>query len=345
MFDAAPTGIWRPGALDHGSYLGVDVGGTRMKWSVLAGESVLADGAIDTPLLGRPAVLDAIVGLQQRYAPRAVGLGIAVPGVVDVLRRETLLVPNLPGDWERVPIGAELEGRCGVPVSLLNDARAFGYAELLWGAGRGRSNVLFVTLGTGVGGAIALGGRIVMGVVDSLGEFGHQVVAPDGDRCGCGGHGCLETVASATAIVRYAVREAVPKQSTGLTKLTGGHTERLTAELVAQAADDGDPSAVAAFERAGRAVGMAALSACLLLQIKTVVVGGGLSGAFRHIAPAAKRILGERLALTGTIAFREAELGPRAGAVGAAIFASHSGRPQLRAVDIPVFDIERTPTP
>jgi glucokinase len=320
----------RPGApgadaARDGSYLGVDVGGTSIKWALLAGGATQRAGQVMTPRTGTAAVLEVIGQLHREHAPGTAGLGLAMPGVVDGARGETLFVPNVPGDWAGAPVSARLEAQCGIPVSLLNDARALAHAELHAGGARGESAALFVVLGTGVGGAVALDGRVVVGAVDAFGEIGHQVAEPRGDRCACGGTGCLETVASGPAIARRARAAVESGQSARLVELTGGRPELLTAELVARAADDGDPWATAALDRAGTAVGIAAVSACLLLQLKVVLIGGGVARAFRRIAPAARRVLAERPELTGAVALRPAELGTRAGALGAAMWAAARG--------------------
>jgi predicted NBD/HSP70 family sugar kinase/uncharacterized phosphosugar-binding protein len=308
-------------------YLGIDVGGTHTKWALLTDGVVQRAGQVATPRTGAQSVLDAISQLYRHHAPEAAGIGVAMPGLVDGVRRETLFVPNIPGEWEGTPVGAELEARCGVPVLLLNDARAFGHAELSAGGARGELAALFIALGTGVGGAVARDGRIVMDDVDAVGEIGHQVVDPRGERCRCGGTGCLETVASGPAIVR-AVEPVVADGRSGLlAELTGGRVELLTPELIARAADEGDPWAVAAFDRAGGAIGIAAVSACLLLEAKVVLIGGGVAAAFRHLAPAVRRVLAERPALTGSVSVRNAELGTGAGAIGAAIFAAMRADP------------------
>jgi predicted NBD/HSP70 family sugar kinase/uncharacterized phosphosugar-binding protein len=308
-------------------YLGVDVGGTHTKWAVLTDGVIQRAGQLATPHTGTQGVLDAIGQLHHDHAPDAGGIGVAMPGLVDGVRRETLFVPNVPGDWEGARVGSELEARCGTPVLLLNDARAFGHAELSAGGAKGEPTALFIVLGTGVGGAVARDGRILMDDVDALGEIGHQVVDPGGALCRCGGRGCLETVASGPAILRQVEPVVAEGRSARLAELTGGRVELLTPELLALAADNGDPWAAAAFDRAGTAIGIAALSACLLLKLKVVLIGGGVAAAaFGHLAPAVRRVLAERPALTGTVSVRAAELGTGAGAVGAAIYAASGTR-------------------
>lgn len=305
--------------------LGIDVGGTQVKWALTADGKVVRTGEEPTARQGGNALVDQLGGLVDRVGGEVDVVGLAMPGLVDTVRRETLFVPNLPGDWDRCPVAERVEERvAGVRVRLLNDARAFGHGELRLGAGRGAADALFMTVGTGVGGALARDGDIVVRAVDRVPELGHLAVDPHGERCGCGAVGCLETVASASALVGRCARAVLTGQSAALRRLSGGSLARLTARMCAEAADEGDPWALDAFARVGGFIGTAAANACVLLQTPVVVIGGGLAGAFHHIAPAAERVLAERAAIIGPVSFRKAELGSHAGAVGAALFARTS---------------------
>ncbi len=266
---------------------------------------------------------DLVAGRGHGAGPTVAGVGLAMPGTVDTRLQETLVVPNVPGRWWRRPVGEEVRQRTGTPLWVLNDARAFGYAELQQGAGVGRADTLFLTLGTGVGGGLARGGRLVVEDHDHTPELGHIPVVRPGDRCGCGASGCLETVASASAIVGHTARAVLTGQSRALTALCGGRVDALTAQLVSEAADAGDPFAVAAFERAGDAIGMAAAGCVLVTGVTTVVLGGGLAGAFHHLAPPVERVLAERVSLTGPVRVVPGRLGSGAGSFGAALYAQH----------------------
>ena len=222
----------------------------------------------------------------------------------------------------------------GKPLWVLNDARAFGYAELHSGAAVGRPDALFITLGTGVGGALARGGHLIVEAHDHTPEMGHVPVAHPGDQCGCGAHGCLETVASAPAIVAASARSVVARRSALLSEQCGGRVDDLTAAMVSRAADAGDSFARAAFERAGTAIGMAAAGCCLVTGVTTVVLGGGLAGAFHHLAPAVERVLDERSSLTGPVDVVPGRLGASAGSIGAALYAQH----RSAALDTPADD-------
>jgi glucokinase len=307
----------------RGTALGIDVGGTRIKWALLDSAEVVRRGDVPTPRAGGEELVDQISQLVHTIGAD-LAVGLAMPGLVDTVRRETLFIPNIPGRWEHYPIAQQVEARAnGTPVQLLNDARAFAYAEFHLGSGRGCTDAVFIVIGTGVGGALAQAGRIVIGEIDCIPEMGHVAVETHGERCGCGAIGCLETVASASAVVAQSVRAVLTGQSAVLTELCGGRVANLTAEIVAKAADADDPWAKAAFERAGTYIGMAAASTCVLLNTPNVILGGGLSGAFHHLVPALEHVIAERASITGPVRVLKAALGSHAGSIGAALFAQH----------------------
>lgn len=303
--------------------LGIDVGGTAIKWAVTDDDGLIEAGSLDTPRDDRDDILDTIADLMAGFHDRIAAAGVTFPGLIDTIRRSTVFVPNLPGDWNQAPVARILEDATDIPVALINDARAFAYGELNVGAARGETDALFLVLGTGVGGAVALNGRLLVGELDAIGEAGHMVVEPRGELCGCGGRGCLETVASATAIVSRTTRARLMSLSPLLDTFADAVGGTLTAAHVAAAARQGDPWCQDVFERAGEGIGIAAASLAAVLRVRTVILGGGLSGAFDLLAPAASRVLEERRALYGELSLRPALLGSSAGAIGAALFAAH----------------------
>ncbi|CAH0278147.1 Glucokinase [Arthrobacter sp. Bi83] len=307
---------------ESGQYLGIDVGGTRIKWSVVEDAKIVATGDVPTPREGGEILISLLKNLTASLGPTTRAIGLALPGLVNTQTRSTIFIPNIPGSWMNYPIAAEIEKSSGVPVFILNDARAFGHAELIVGAGRGERNALFLTLGTGVGGAIARDGQILVGEIDSIGEMGHVNIDAAGEICGCGGVGCLETVASGSALVGHMARVALTSLSPALASVLGDSgLQALTPESISRAADMKDPWALAAFEKIGRHLGLAAGTACVLMQLSCVVVGGGMSGAFRHIAPSMKAALEERTSVTGAISLHPAQLGSESGSLGAALYA------------------------
>lgn len=308
--------------------LGIDVGGTRTKWVRCTPEYAVVDqGELPTPRTGAVEVLARLIadtevaaGIAQSGADVAVG--IAVPGRLSDDRRRVELLPNLP-DWPE-HLADELEGRTGVDIRLVNDARAFALAELTLGAARGERDAVFVTMGTGIGGALALNGRIVRGRGDAVGELGHMLCQPVGsvgqvgpvgsvgsggslgELCGCGGRGCLETYAGGWALVAR-------------TRARGGVAE--TPEDVVRAAAAGDPIACGVLAEAGAALGLVLANVVTYTGATTVVVGGGVAPAFTYLRPAVEAAL-EHIRLVGPVDLRAARLGPAAGALGAALTAA-----------------------
>ncbi|MEV4110727.1 ROK family protein [Nonomuraea sp. NPDC049695] len=294
--------------------LGIDVGGTRTKWVALEGDAVVGSGTVPTPP-GPDETVELAAWLASELAPDAESIGIGLPGHVDRATGTALFVPNPPGDWDGYPLGVRLRALAGVPVSVVNDARAFALAELELGAARGLADVLFAVLGTGVGGAVALGGAVLVGPRDNLGEIGHVTVAPWGQACCCGNRGCVETFAAGPGIVRGFSSGTAAKVT----------AQQLTVEEVAEAARAGDGRAAKAFERAGWALGVALGDAASVFGVGSVVVGGGVSGALDLMRSALHAQLARRRPLIGDIAVLPAVLGPLAGAIGAALYGRRSG--------------------
>jgi glucokinase len=301
--------------------IAVDIGGTSMK-----GARVTPDGRIAarrrarTPsAAGAPAVLDALTGLCRSLAGRsrihAVALG--VPGAVSPRKGIVFSSPNIPC-WHDEPIGPRLARRLGVPVLIDNDANLYALGEHWRGAGRGVPNLIVATLGTGIGGGIILGGRIWHGDSGRAGELGHVVVDPQGPPCNCGSRGCVEAYASATGIVRAWRRECgLPADGPSSRKPAAWND---TAETIAARARKGEPRALAVWAEAGQALGIAVASWIQVLDVRTVVFGGGVAGALDLLEPLVHLELEQRLFGMDPASVRilHAALGDDAGVLGAA---------------------------
>jgi len=280
--------------------IGVDLGGTNLRIAAVDQEGELLEKiTLGTQVvLGRDQVLndmcDAIQRLVAKY--RDVGspvrIGIGVPGIIDM---ETGMVhesPNLPG-WTDYPVRSEIERRLGTRVILENDANSAALGENWLGAARGVQDMAILTLGTGVGGGLVLGRQIWHGMTGMAGEFGHMTVEPDGPRCGCGNQGCLEALASATAIVRMA-REAIASGvAPGLSRAASSNPE-FTSKAIYNLAIQGDEGAKRIFRRVGRALGIALSNLINGLNLPMYVVGGGVSSAWDAFAPSLFEELRER---------------------------------------------------
>jgi glucokinase len=285
-------------------HLGLDLGGTRIKRVVLDGNAIVErDSHLTRSEDGVGAVLDRLAALAREAEPvESIGLGL--PGLFDGDGRAVLL-PNLHGDWVGRPIAAPLREALGRPVRLINDGHAFALAEARIGAARGAGDVLCVVCGTGIGGGLVIGGRLHLGVEDRAGEIGHHTVVPDGPRCGCGNHGCLEALAGARAIAAAAGRSSF--------------------DDVVAAARDGDAQSLEALRRAGGYIGIAIANLTIFLAPQRIVVGGGVAEAGEFLlAPLRAEVerRAGRVAPLHAIEIVPATLGADAGAVGAALAAA-----------------------
>ncbi|WP_432537065.1 ROK family glucokinase [Kineococcus arenarius] len=322
----------RRALIGDGPAVGVDIGGTKVLAGVVDGEGrVVAQVRRETPTRSPRAVEDTIAEVVEELAGAhdIVSVGIGAAGFVDAERANVLFAPHLA--WRNEPlreaverrVRARLGRRVGRRTVVENDANAAAWAEYRFGAGRGESRLLCVTMGTGIGGGIVTQGRVVRGRYGLAGEFGHMVVVPGGHRCECGNRGCWEQYASGNALVREArelARSASPVAH-ALLELADGDPEAITGPLVTDAARAGDPAAVELFEEVGRWLGVGVANLAAALDPGTVVIGGGVSDADELLLGPCREAY--RRTLTGR-GFRpelrvvRARLGPAAGLVGAA---------------------------
>jgi glucokinase len=257
--------------------IGVDVGGTKTAAIRLSGDgeildrSTLPTGA-DDPAASLAAVGDAVENVMDGSV-RAIGVGAA--GLIDVRSGTIVFSPNFT--WRQVPIAARLSERFGLPVTIDNDATAGAWAEARLGASRGSDESLFVGVGTGIGGGIVTGGRLLRGAHGFAGEIGHVIVVPDGPECGCGNRGCWEQVASGQALEREGARVIAEDPGSAFAALAEGDAAKVTGELVAAAARDGDPIAAGIVREIGRRLGEGIAGLVNVLDPDLVVVGGGVA--------------------------------------------------------------------
>jgi glucokinase len=214
---------------------------------------------------------------------------------------------NLRGPWDGYPVVAPVSATLGVPVALINDARAFGVAELRLGAARGASSMVGLTLGTGVGGVIAVDGKVHQGHEGTAGEIGHQTIDPDGPDCNCGNHGCLEAFARADRIA----------EACGTA----------TAEEAVERARAGDAAAIEGLRRVGTYLGIGIANMIVVMAPDRVVIGGGIAAAGDLLLAAAREEIRRRVRTTAIeeVEIVTAELGTWAGAIGAAVHGAESG--------------------
>ena len=300
---------------------GVDIGGTKILGVVLDAddpETILAEVRVPTPE-GEELVLDAIAEVAIKLGDVA-SLGVGIAGLVD--RRGVLRVsPNLPG-LRGVDVVAEMQRRVGLPVRVDNDATCAAWGEHLAGAARGADDVVCVTLGTGIGAGLIADGELVRGAHGFGGEAGHMVVDPSGPPCPCGRRGCWERFASGTGLARLGRDAAAGGRLERARLLAGGESHLVRAEHGGQAASEGDPQALAVMDEFARWVGVGIGNLVTVLDCSLVVVGGGLvelGDLLLDRVRAAFRVDVMSPQERQDVRIVAAELGGRAGAIGAAL--------------------------
>jgi glucokinase len=297
-------------------FLGLDVGGSFLKGAIVDPSGKVHE-RLHEPIAKRS--IDELVGQLERAAATLAGrdgaraLGIGIPGIVEQESARVRHAPNVPV-LNGFALAEEMKKRTSLPTFLENDANAAALAEAWRGAGRGSQDQLFVTLGTGIGAGVVLGGRVWSGKSGYAGELGHIQVDPEGPPCGCGSRGCLETVAGIGGWVRRAEGALAAGRDSSL------RGERLDPESIVRAARGGDGLANEVVSGAARALGVGIGAALNLLNLDRVVVGGGVAAAGDFLL---ERIVAETKARTfaqvfADCSFRLAELGGDAGVVGAA---------------------------
>ncbi|WP_420082408.1 ROK family protein [Streptomyces sp. JL4002] len=296
--------------------IALDVGGTGMKAALVAEDGTLLHEA--RRATGRERGPDAVVETiqdfaaellatgRERFGRAASAAGVAVPGIVDADHGIAVYAANL--GWRDVPLRALLAARLGgIPVALGHDVRTGGLAEGRIGAGRGADRFLFVPLGTGIAGAIGIAGRIEAGAHGYAGEIGHIVVRPGGPACGCGQHGCLETLASAAAVSRaWAAASGDPEAD---------------AADCAKAVASGDERAREVWAAAVGALADGLVTAITLLDPHTLIIGGGLAEAGETLFTPLRKAVEERVTFQRLPHIVPAALGDTAGCLGAGLLA------------------------
>jgi glucokinase len=271
--------------------IGVDLGGTNLRIAAVTTDGQLLDKiTLSTRIALSPDhvvsdMCDAILHLSDRFRStgKLIGAGIGVPGIIDLEAGVVRKSANLPG-WSNYPVRQEIERRLGTRILLENDAKVNALGEQWLGAARGVANMAMLTLGTGIGGAIVLDGKIFHGMNGMAGEFGHVTVEPDGVPCGCGNHGCAERYASATAIVRMA-REAIEAGNAPTLAAMASSGAEFSAKSIYDLAMQGDPPAQQIFKRFGRALGILLADIINILNLEMFVIGGGVSSAWDAFTP------------------------------------------------------------
>ncbi len=311
--------------------IGIDIGGTKIAGCLIDGDAkVLREERVPTPAQDTEALVDAVVAMinSLKVDDEVSSVGVAAAGFIDAEGSMVRYSPNL--SFRNEPLKAKIQERVSGEVFIENDANAAGWAEYRFGAGRGSKNMVMVTVGTGVGGAIVTNGKLMRGGFGIGGEIGHMNFIPNGKDCGCGQKGCLEQYGSGTALLNMGkdlVRSGKP-EAKRLTDLCGSADE-LTGAMVYQAILDGDEGALSILNQLGKNLGTAIASISALLDPEIVVIGGGVSVLGETLLAPIRDAYLEHLPARGfrpEIKLVTAELVNEAGAIGAADLARHGSQ-------------------
>jgi len=306
--------------------IGVDLGGTKIETVVADAEgNVLGEDLRPTLAAEGPAaVIARIAGSIRDAASRAnvaladtLGVGISAPGPAKPKLGIVTDAPNLPG-WHNIHVTKLLSEAVGLPALLENDANAAAYGECRFGAAKGLQHIVYVTLGTGIGGGIIIDGKIYEGASGAAGEVGHMVVLPDGPVCNCGNRGCVEALSAGPAIARDAAALIAGGKAPKLAELAGEAPP--TAKLVHEAALQGDEEAREIIHRAGYYLGLGLTGLLNIFDPQALILGGGLTNLGElYLGPAIETARkGAFPQIVADVLITTANLGNRAGALGAA---------------------------
>jgi len=260
--------------------IGVDVGGTKIAAGVVdENGEILARTRVPTPADPQwavDAIAQAVRELKEQY-PDVAGVGVGAPGFVDRERSTVIFAPNIA--WENEPLRARIEELTGLGTVVENDANCAAWAEFRFGAAAAYSDMVLITVGTGIGGGIVLDGRLHRGRFGVAGEIGHLNMVPDGLLCGCGGRGCWEQYGSGRALRRYGREKAAadPIHGKRMLELNDGVAETIRGIHITQAAEEGDPLALECYEELADWLGRGMADLAALFDPGVFVLGGGVS--------------------------------------------------------------------
>jgi glucokinase len=315
-----------------GLAIGIDIGGTKVAAGVVDADGrILSEARRSTPGSDPRAVERVIVELVEELGAghRIWSVGIGAAGWMDLDGGTVLFSPHLA--WRNEPLRENLQRLLRRPVLLTNDADAAAWAEWRFGAGQGESRLVCITLGTGIGGAMVLDGRVERGRFGVAGEFGHQIMMPGGHRCECGNRGCWEQYASGNALGREAriLAEANSPVAQELIAAVNGHTAAITGAIVTDLALAGDPACRELLLEVGEWLGLGLANLAAALDPGLFVIGGGLCSAGDLLVEPARKAFARNLTGRGfrpAAGIELAALGPNAGLIGAADLSRVSSR-------------------
>ena len=315
-------------------YIGCDLGGTNLRAAIVDVESGEVSHLTSVPTLAHEkheAVMHRMSDLVLHVLKAAElenddigGIGIGVPGVLDLEKGETLFLPNLPGTWSHIPLADTIARYTRIPTMLLNDVRSITNGEWHFGAGRGVDTLAVFAIGTGIGGGLVINGRLHLGLGGTGGELGHTIDF-NGPTCGCGNNGCLETYASGPAIAAMGMKAVSQGRTTKIAELCDYDLNRITPKLIADAAQAGDEIAKEIYEKAGFYIGIAAANVCAAIGPRRIIIGGGVAKAGTLLLDPIRRTVRERVHVmpVDQVEIVPSQLGDNAGIIGVAFWAAH----------------------
>jgi glucokinase len=315
-------------------YIGCDLGGTNLRAAIVDVETGKVLHHLSIPTLAREGhdivmrrMADLFLEVIQSSGiskDEIGGIGIGVPGVLDLEKGEVLFLPNLAGTWPHVPLKATIEKLTGFPTILLNDVRSITNGEWLFGAGSGADTVAVFAIGTGIGGGLVINGQLQLGIGGTAGELGHMTIDFNGPRCGCGNYGCVEAYASGPAITAMGLKAVTQGLTTTIADLCENDLNRITPELIARAAQEGDAIAKDIYERAGFYLGIAAANISVAVGPRRIIIAGGVSQAGDLLLDPIRRTLRERVTVmpVDQVEVLQSQLGNNAGVIGVACWAA-----------------------
>src|SRR5215204_2816710 len=303
--------------------IGVDIGGTKIAAAVVTPEGkILNEVRYPTQAVPPNRLIETIARAitEVRDGFEVGGVCVAVPGLILASDNKVIFAPNLH-EIENIRLDEEIGRRTGLTVTVENDANVAAWGEFRFGAGRGLEHMVFITLGTGVGGGVITHGVLLRGSQGAGGELGHVTIDPTGPRCGCRNYGCLEALASGTAIERRAREVASDQPDSALGRLA--IERQVLGEDVTRLAQEGDEAALQVLQETGVWLGIGLAGFVNIFNPEVVAVGGGAARAGEFIlGPARKEVqLSAQSPSRDTVEIKEATLGPESGALGAAALA------------------------
>lgn len=311
--------------------LAIDLGGTKVitaivsdKGEVLAKEYnlTLADEGPHRVISRMLSAIDRLLSVKDMGLSQLHSISVAAAGAIDMQKGLVTSSPHLPG-WYNIPLRDIIKGKYGVNTFLINDASAAALGEHRFGAGRGVKTLIYLTVSTGIGGGIIINDKLYCGPSGSAGEIGHMTIDVNGSKCSCGNIGCLETLASGTAVAQEAIRRVSLGEKSSLLEIVGGKIENITAQKVGAAAQSGDPLALDVIAKAATYLGVGMVNLVNIFNPEMIIVGGGMAKMGDLLLAPARQVVRERAFQLSAQAVRivPAQLGDDGGLLGAAAFA------------------------